>query len=126
MLAPRRAEDTDYKAVRLPIWQELLVGVEMLYLRISPVYWGLSIPRGDGSAVVVIPGFLGTDFYLGELRGWLRRIGYKPYFSCIGLNAECPNLLIRHRLIETIEKAYAQTGRKVHLVGHSLGGTLAL
>ncbi len=122
----RRTVRPEHKAVPLPIWQELLVGVEMLALHISPVYWGLSIPRGDGSAVVVIPGFLGTDFYLGEFRGWLRRIGYKPYFSRIGLNAECPNLLIRHRLIETIEQAYAETGRKVHVIGHSLGGTLAL
>ncbi|HZT33573.1 MAG TPA: alpha/beta fold hydrolase [Bryobacteraceae bacterium] len=125
MLAPRRAEDTDYKAVRLPIWQELLVGVEMLYLRISPVYWGLGIPRGDGSAVVVVPGFLGTDLYLLEFRAWLRRIGYKSYYSGIGLNAECPNLLIRQRLNQTIQKAWRTTGKKVHLVGHSLGGVLA-
>lgn len=110
----------------LPIWQELLAGVEMAFLRISPVYWGFGIPHGDGSAVVVVPGFLGTDFYLGEFRSWLGRIGYEPYFSGIGLNAECPNLLIRHSLNDAIQKAYASTGRKIHLIGHSLGGTIAL
>ena len=109
----------------LPIWQELLVGVEMTYLRISPVYWGYGVPQGDGSAVVVIPGFLTTDFYLGEFRAWLRRIGYSPYFSNIGVNAECPNLLMRMRLTDTIQKAHRATRRKVHLVGHSLGGVLA-
>jgi hypothetical protein len=114
-----------YESVPLPIWQELLVGVEMVYLRVSPVYWGFAVPKGDGSAVVVIPGFLGTDFYLTEFRAWLRRIGYVPYDSRIGLNAECPNLLIKHKLNETIRDAYKATRRKVHLIGHSLGGVLA-
>lgn len=108
-----------------PIWQELLVGIEMVALRATLVYWGLTIPRGDGSAVVVIPGFLGTDLYLTELRSWLWRIGYRPYDSGIGLNAECPNLLIQYRLRDTIEKACRDTGRKIHLVGHSLGGVMA-
>jgi triacylglycerol lipase len=108
-----------------PIWQELLVGVEMLYLRVSPVFWGSGVPEGDGSAVVVIPGFLAGDLYLRDFRGWLKRIGYRPYKSSIGLNAECPNLLIRWKLAETVEKAYKTTRKKVHLVGHSLGGVMA-
>src|SRR5512142_1524910 len=94
-------------------------------LHASPVYYGLGVPRGDGSAVVVIPGFLSTDAFLMELYAWLARIGYKPYFSGIGLNAECPNLLIQRRLTETIETAYQETGGKVHLIGHSLGGIIA-
>jgi pimeloyl-ACP methyl ester carboxylesterase len=114
------------QAVPTPIWQELLVGVEMVCLRVSPVYWGFGVPRGDGSAVIVIPGLLGTDLYLAEMRGWLGRIGYRAYSSHIGLNAECPNLLIRDRLARTIDKARRETGRRVHLVGHSLGGLLAL
>lgn len=109
----------------LPIWQELLVGVEMAFLRVSPVFWGYGVPPGDGSAVVVVPGFLGTDLYLTPFRNWLARIGYKPYYSGIGWNAECPNLLIRQRLNQSIEAAYTDTGRKVHLIGHSLGGTIA-
>ena len=102
----------------------MLVGIEMVYLRLSPVYWGFGVPRGDGSAVIVIPGFMMTDFYLAEFRAWINRLGYKAYFSGIGLNAECPNLLIQHKLQETIQKAYSETGRKVHLVGHSLGGVI--
>lgn len=115
----------EYEAVSLPIWQELLAGVEILYLRLSPVYWGYGVPQGNGSAVIVIPGFMMTDLYLTEFRSWLRRIGYRPYSSGIGINAECPNLLIRRHLIETVEKAYTETGKKVHLIGHSLGGVLA-
>jgi len=125
MGTPRGGIRKASEAVPLPIWQELLAGVEMAYLRVSPVYWGVGIPRGDGSAVVVIPGFLGTDFYLTEFRSWLRRIGYEPYDSNIGWNADCPNLLIKHRLIATIERAYKSQRKKVHLIGHSLGGVLA-
>src|ERR1700750_3369936 len=86
------------EGVSLPIWNEMLVGIEMIYLRLSPVYWGLGVPSGDGSAVVVIPGFLMTDLYLTEFRAWIKRIGYKAYFSGIGLNAECPNLLLQQKL----------------------------
>ncbi len=83
------------------------------------------MPRGDGSAVIIIPGFLGTDVYLTELHAWLARIGYEPYFSGIGINAECPNLLIQRCLNQTIDKALDETGRKIHLIGHSLGGVIA-
>lgn len=114
-----------FEAVPLPIWNEMLVGIEMVYLRISPVYWGYGVPGGDGSAVVVIPGFLLSDLYLAEFRSWINRLGYKAYVSGIGVNADCPNLLIQYKLTETIEKAYKETGRKVHLIGHSLGGVIA-
>ena len=109
----------------VPIWNEALFGAELLLLHASPVYYGLGVPRGDGSAVIVIPGFLGTDLYVTHLHAWLQRIGYRSYLSGIGMNAECPNLLIRYRLVETVKKAVAATGRKVHLIGHSLGGIIA-
>src|SRR5207302_6989900 len=105
-----REDDAEAK---VPMWQEALFGVEVLLLHATPVYYGLGVPRGDGSGVVVIPGFLGTDLYLMELHAWLKRIGYQPFFSGIGLNAECPNLLIQRSLNETIEKARAQTRRKI-------------
>lgn len=106
-------------------WTEALIGAEILMLHATPVYYGLGVPRGNGSAVIIIPGFLGTDLYLTELHAWLGRIGYRPYFSGIGVNAECPNLLIQRRLNSTIDKALRETGRKVHLIGHSLGGVIA-
>jgi len=67
---------------------------------------------------------LGLDVNLFELHAWLRRIGYQPYYSGIGFAAECPDRLSRH-LDDTIERAYAETGRRVHLIGHSLGGIFA-
>jgi hypothetical protein len=115
----------DQAEADVSIWKEALFGAELLLLHASPVFYGLGVPHGDESGVVVVPGFLGTDIYLTHLSSWLGRIGYQSYVSGIGLNAECPNLLIKYRLNDTIEKALKQTGRKIHLIGHSLGGVMA-
>jgi hypothetical protein len=115
----------EHSEADISIWKEALFGAELLLLHASPVYYGFGIPRGDGSAVIVIPGFLGNDEYLGHLHNWLDRIGYRTYLSGIDLNVECPNLLIRDRLAMIIERARRETGKKVHIVGHSLGGVLA-
>ena len=114
----------DQQVSQRPLWREAFVGLDWLALRSSPVYYGFGVPRGDGSAVIVIPGFMGTDMYLQEIFYWLRRIGYRPYMSRIGWNAECINTLV-NRLSETVAKAQAETGGKVHLIGHSLGGVIA-
>jgi pimeloyl-ACP methyl ester carboxylesterase len=106
-----------------PIWKESLWPVDWLALRLSPVYYGLGVPRGDGSPVVVVPGFMCTDAYLYELYLWLGRIGYRPYASGIGVNAQCPGRL-SSRLLATVERAHHETGRPVRIVGHSLGGIL--
>jgi pimeloyl-ACP methyl ester carboxylesterase len=108
----------------LPIWREAFAFYDWILLHASTVYYGLGVPRGDGSAVVTVPGFLGTDTYLLEFGTWLWRMGYRPYQSSIGRNADCPNSLLQ-RLLVTIERAHADTGRRVHLIGHSLGGILA-
>jgi len=108
----------------LPILREPFLLLEFAALRLSPVYYGLGVPAGDGTAVVIIPGLLGMDVVLFELYGWLARVGYRAYFSGMGLAAECPDALARN-LKATIDRAYAETGRRVHLVGHSLGGIFA-
>ena len=92
---------------------------------LTPVFYGVGVPHGDGAGVVIIPGFLTNDVYLMQMYAWLKRIGYQPFYSGIGLNADCPNLLISRRLNETIDQARRETGRKLHLVGHSLGGIIA-
>lgn len=122
--SPIRTEE--YKEADLPILGEVLFAAELVLLHAAPLYYGLGIPHGDGSSVVVIPAFLCPDAYLAPLHQWLARIGYKPFFSGIGFNTECPNLLIRRQLNDTIEKALTRSpGRKVHLIGHSLGGIIA-
>lgn len=125
MPSPRKNGLEEHAEAHISIWKEALFGAELLLLHASPVYYGFGIPRGNGEGVVVIPGFLGNDEYLSHLHGWLDRIGYRAYMSGINLNAECPNLLIRYKLGKIIDKAVRETGGKIHLVGHSLGGVIA-
>jgi len=115
----------EYQEADVPILGEVLFAAELILLHAAPLYYGLGIPHGDGAAVILIPAFLCPDAYLTPLHQWLARIGYKPFFSGIGFNTECPNLLIKRQLNATIEKALAMSGRKVHLIGHSLGGIIA-
>ena len=92
-------------------------------LRTDPVYRGQGVPRGDGKAVLVLPGMFGNDFYLQPLRSWLRRIGYRPTVSTIAINAGCSR-----RLIEQVEvglaRQLASTEGPVAIIGHSRGGML--
>ena len=118
------SRSTDFVPVLVPIWREAFLALDWVALRASSVYGGAGIPHGDGAPVILIPGFLGMDPYLVEMHAWLKRIGYRSYMSGIGQNADCPNVLAQ-RLCVTIEQAYRDTGQKVDLVGHSLGGIIA-
>lgn len=125
-ITARRHRPREHRAHSgISIWKEALCGIDYLLLHSSPVYYGFDVPRGDGSGVVVIPGFLESDPLVRNLHRWLRRIGYRPYRSGIGVNAECPNLLIKDHLARTVKRAVVETRRKVHLIGHSLGGMIA-
>jgi triacylglycerol lipase len=106
-----------------PFWRESLAGAEWAALHVSPVYYGC-VERGQGEPVVVVPGFMGNDLYLSEMFLWLRRIGYAPYFSGIDLNIDCPDTTA-DQLLATVSRAQRETGQKVRLIGHSLGGMLA-
>jgi len=124
-LRSRKQSPQPHPEAETSLWTEALFGAEVLLLHATPIYYGFGVPRGDDSGVVIIPGFLGTDLYLTELHQWLGRIGYRAYFSGIGINADCPNLLIQRHVNQTIKLALEETGRKVHLIGHSLGGVIA-
>jgi pimeloyl-ACP methyl ester carboxylesterase len=112
------------QAIRIPIWREAKLLPEWLKLRAAPVFYGQGIPRGNGAAVVTIPGFMCSDLYTSCLTKWLQRIGYCAYPSGLERNNDCIEKLL-NRVLATVEKAAAETGGQVHLVGHSLGGILA-
>src|SRR5689334_6313587 len=104
-------EDPSLQPTATPLWRESLFGLDWLALHSSPVYFGCGVPLGHGEPVVVVPGFLASDVSLVELFGWLQRIGYRPYFSKIGRNADCPNH-IAGLLLETVREAHRETGQR--------------
>lgn len=56
-------------------------------------------------------------------RNGTRRIDEATYFSGIGCNVDCPELLTQ-RLPVTDQCAYHETATVVTIVGHSIGGLL--
>jgi triacylglycerol lipase len=103
-------------------WIEFLQQLSAL-LR-DPVYYSSGVARGNGEPILLIPGFTAGDWTLGVMARWLKRIGYRPYLSGIDLNIGCPK-----RKIELVgwrvEKIANESGMRVALIGHSLGGVLA-
>jgi pimeloyl-ACP methyl ester carboxylesterase len=99
--------------------------LEAARLGVDPVWHGRGgIPRGDGRAVVLVPGFGGGDYTLAMLATWLHRIGYRPAVCGFLLNADCSERSLE-RVEERVAAAHARSGRRVAVLGHSRGGHFA-
>jgi len=81
-------------------------------------------PRGDGHPVLVLPGFTAGDGSTRVLRRYLARIGYGAHPWLQGRNLGLRGDLAK-RLVERIGGLHHRYGRKVSLVGWSLGGIYA-
>jgi len=90
----------------------------------DPVFWGWGVRRGDGHTVLVLPGLGAGDAYLRPLRGWLRRLGYRTMRSGIRRNPGLSERLLTE-LGERVEAEYRRTGRRLSIIGHSMGGAQA-
>lgn len=108
---------------RKPLWHESLVGFEIGHHFTSSVLLKESIPRGDGSAVIVVPGFLSNDSHTAALRDLLRKNNYDSRSSGI-LAANLNPERYEDGLVEEIDYVFAETHQRVHLIGHSLGGIM--
>lgn len=74
--------------------------------------------------VVLVPGFMAGDSTLRAMAAFLRREGFRTYRSQIHVNVGCTREA-GDRLEQRLESIAAKRGRKVTIVGHSLGGMLA-
>ena len=82
------------------------------------------MPRGDGHAVVVFPGLGTPDLSTLPLRVFLATSGYKPHGWDQRFNFG-PRAGVLERSVERVRNVRRATGRKVSLVGWSLGGVFA-
>jgi triacylglycerol lipase len=86
-------------------------------------YAGARVTR-DVDPVVLVPGFMAGDATLSSLAVALREHGHRTYRSRIHANVGCTLRSIA--LLEArVESVAARRGRRVRVVGHSLGGLLA-
>jgi triacylglycerol lipase len=89
----------------------------------QPPYAGAAALR-DADPVVLVPGFLAGDATLSALARALREQGHRTYRSHIHANVGC-TLRAAAQLETRLESVAARRGRRVQIVGHSLGGLLA-
>ncbi len=82
------------------------------------------IPKtGDGHPVLILPGFMATDFSTVPLRSFIYDLGYKVYGWGEGRNFASIEYL--ELLLEKIDMLYDKHGMKISLIGWSLGGVYA-
>jgi len=84
----------------------------------------MSAPRGDGHPVLVLPGLAASDLSTGPLRRYLKDRNYAPHRWRQGRNlGPRPGVLANcERVVLQLCERY---GRKVSLIGWSLGGIYA-
>lgn len=81
-------------------------------------------PRGDGHPVLALPGFLASDLSMMPLRRYLAELGYDAHAWRMGRNIGGVSRL-SGALLDRLGSIHAEAGRKVSLVGWSLGGVYA-
>jgi pimeloyl-ACP methyl ester carboxylesterase len=85
----------------------------------------MQAPQGDGHPVLLLPGFMGSEGTLIALELFLRNRGYNVQTWGLGRNV---GFRPGHAsaIEQKIRYLHHETGRKVSLVGWSLGGVFAL
>ncbi len=91
-------------------------------LLLSPLL--MRAPRGDGHPVLALPGFLATDLSMVPMRRYLRELGYDAQAWQMGRNTGGVAKM-RAALLDRLSAIHTATGRKVSIVGWSLGGVYA-
>ena len=81
-------------------------------------------PAGDGHTVLVFPGLTASDVTTMPLRRYLKSRGYDSLGWSQGFNFG-PRAGVLERAMEDLAQAFRTSGRKVSLIGWSLGGVYA-
>jgi len=84
----------------------------------------LAAPRGDGHAVLVLPGVLTGDESTFVIRRYLDELGYVTHPWKQGHNWG-PSRELHERLRARLQELAARYGRRISIVGWSLGGIFA-
>jgi pimeloyl-ACP methyl ester carboxylesterase len=91
-------------------------------LLLSPLL--MRAPKGDGHPVLALPGFLASDLSMAPMRRYLKQLGYETYAWKMGRNLG--GIASRRNALKSLlTEIHTGTGRKVSIVGWSLGGIYA-
>ena len=86
--------------------------------------WLRSTPKGDGHPVLLLPGFTASDVTLAPLAAFLRSRGYAVETWGFGQNRGFNRKFVA-ALEQKVRYMHHRAGRKISLIGHSLGGVFA-
>ncbi|MEH6606497.1 MAG: alpha/beta fold hydrolase [Pseudomonadales bacterium] len=86
--------------------------------------WLQKSPTGDGHAVMVIPGFMGSDSYNRPLRKYLQALGYMAVGWNQGTNLG-PKPETVEDMLHRLEQLHQHSNGPISIIGHSLGGVYA-
>ena len=86
--------------------------------------WLDQMPRGDGHAVYVMPGFMADNRSTSMLCRWLDRLGYEAVPWGFGRNLG-PRGDLQLRIVEQVGIVAREAGGPISLIGQSLGGIYA-
>ena len=86
--------------------------------------WLRKLPMGDGHRVLVLPGLAANDLTTLPIRTFLKDRGYQPSPWEQGLNLG-PRPGVLEALRARVRELFEREGRKISLVGWSLGGVYA-
>jgi len=82
------------------------------------------LPKGDGHPVIVLPGFIATDRSTRPMRDLLDDLGYAAHGWGMGRNLRIDNAR-EAEMQALLDRVHGESGRKVSLIGWSLGGVFA-
>ena len=82
------------------------------------------LPKGDGHPVLVLPGFMAGDASTRPMRGLLDDLGYEAHGWGLGRNVRIDTTRERE-MNDVLSRIADKAGRKVSIVGWSLGGVFA-
>jgi len=82
------------------------------------------LPSGDGHPVLVLPGFLAGSRSTGPLRSFIAALGYRTHCWKQGYNTGY-SLRLHHGMRDRVSGLAQRYGKKISLVGWSLGGVYA-
>ena len=82
------------------------------------------LPKGDGHPVIFLPGFLASHYSTRPMRSLFKELGYEPYDWGMGRNLRF-NEHREAQMHALLKRVFLRHGRRVSLVGWSLGGVFA-
>jgi pimeloyl-ACP methyl ester carboxylesterase len=122
--------DRGHSAIKAPSLFLALAELPRALVEAGSLPWAapllLQARKGDGHPVMLLPGFMASEFSMRALHRYLKKLGYDPYHWELGRNLGHKAVGEEgEKMIARLDEIHTKTGRKVSLIGWSLGGAFA-